>query len=197
MTDIVLCFAPGPAVLSVVSATLGGGTGAGVRAAFGILAVNVGYFALSATGVGTILLASPGLFGALRWVGAAFLAWMGLRMVFRPSLAEPGGAPSAGSGSQSPFVIGLVTQGVNPKALVFFAALLPQFIDPAGSVPFQILILGVTSTLIELIVLLIYVGLGQGARKFSGRPGLTVSLHRAGGVLLLAAAAGLAALGRS
>jgi threonine/homoserine/homoserine lactone efflux protein len=184
-------------VLTVVSTTLGGGSAAGWRASLGILAANAGYFVLSATGVGTILLASPKLFMALRWGGAAYLAWLGLRMLIRPTVPGASGETVApGAGSRTPFMTGLVTQGVNPKALIFFAALLPQFIDPAGSIPTQILVLGVTSISIELIVLLIYVALGHGARSFTGGSSLALSLTRAGGVLLLAAAAGLATLGR-
>jgi homoserine/homoserine lactone efflux protein len=101
-------------------------------AAAGILAGNTFYFALSATGIAAVIVASHAVFGALKWAGAAYLAWLGLRML----LAR---APGAGAAApQRPgrlcadrvFSRAFIVQAANPKALVFFVALLPQFINP-------------------------------------------------------------------
>jgi homoserine/homoserine lactone efflux protein len=91
------------------------------------------------------------------------------------------------------FLRGLVVQGANPKALVFFVALLPQFIDPAGPVGMQLLVLGVSSVLIELAVLALYVALAVRARRLAGAR-LAAPLERVGGGLLVAAGARLALL---
>ena len=95
LTEAVLCFTPGPAVLLVVSYALSGGRREGMGAALGVLAANTLYFALSAAGVGALLLASNELFTALKWAGAGYLVWLGLRMLRRPSgKAGPVPAPA-------------------------------------------------------------------------------------------------------
>jgi threonine/homoserine/homoserine lactone efflux protein len=198
-TDTVLCLTPGPAVLFVLSLSLTAGARAASRGIGGILTANAAYFALAATGVGAVLLASWNLFVVLKWLGAAYLAWTGLRML----LARPRHAPAASeeletsSRVERPFLAGLVTQGANPSAIAFFGALLPQFVDPGAPIARQLAILGVTSILIEVLVLAVYVALSQRVRRALWTPALAASVHRAGGVLLLGAAAGLATLRRS
>jgi threonine/homoserine/homoserine lactone efflux protein len=137
---------PGPAVLFVLSLSLTAGARAASRGIGGILTANAAYFALAATGVGAVLLASWNLFVVLKWLGAAYLAWTGLRML----LARPRHAPAASeeletsSRVERPFLAGLVTQGANPSAIAFFVALLPQFVDPGAPIARQMAILGVT-----------------------------------------------------
>jgi threonine/homoserine/homoserine lactone efflux protein len=196
-TETVLCFTPGPAVLTVVSLSLARGASAGLRASIGILAANTFYFVLSGTGVGAVLLASWEVFFLIKWVGAAYLIWLGARMLLtRASGLAQAAAGPAGQGSLAPFTHGLVTQGANPKALVFFTALLPQFIDPDAAVPVQVAVLGVSSIIIELLVLGLYAALAHRARTMVQQPALATSLNRAGGVLLIGAGAGLATMRR-
>ncbi len=191
-TETVLCFTPGPAVLLVVSLALTRGARAGLGASVGILAANAFYFLLSATGIGAILLASWELFVLIKWLGAAYLVWLGLRMLLaRPHPLAAGDSPSR---SIAPVRHGLITQGANPKALVFFTALLPQFVDPAHPVPAQIAVLGISSILIELAVLGIYVAVCHRARSMMRRPGFATALNRTGGVLLIGAGAGMATI---
>ena len=135
LTESVSCLTRGPAVLLVIAHALTRGAAAAAWAALGILSANVLYFALSATGLGVVLIASYEAFSLLRWLGAR----------------------------RRTFVDGFVLQAANPKALLFFVALLLQFIDPAAPVPAQILVLGVTSVVIELVVLL---GYGAAAGRF-------------------------------
>jgi homoserine/homoserine lactone efflux protein len=190
VTETVLCFTPGPAVLLVVSIALGRGFRPSVGAAFGIVAANSLYFALSATGVAAALIASRELFLVLKWVGAAYLVWLGVRMVLSRDSRERDASPIPVART---FVRGFVVQGANPKALVFFVALLPQFVDPTGAVPTQLLVLGVSSVLIELCALAFY-GLGAvRARRVAG-PRIAGVLQRVGGGLLVAAGARLAAV---
>jgi homoserine/homoserine lactone efflux protein len=92
---------------------------------------------------------------------------------------------------------GVVTQGANPKALVFFTALLPQFVNPAEPLAPQIAILAVTSILIEFGVLAIYTALASRASHVAHRPRFANWLNRVGGGLLIGAGAGLAALKRT
>lgn len=199
VTETVLCFTPGPAVLLVVSLGLTAGARAGLAASLGILAANAFYFLLSATGIGAILLASYDVFFLIKWVGAAYLIWLGLRMLLARAhaVAPVNEAFPASRRSPRPFTHGVVTQGANPKALVFFTALLPQFIHPESAVPLQVGILAVSSIVIELVVLSIYVALCYRARGLMHRPRFASALSRVGGTLLIGAGAGLATMRRA
>ncbi|MEK7736627.1 MAG: LysE family translocator [Pseudomonadota bacterium] len=192
ITETVLCLIPGPAVLYVVSTALGQGVRPGIGASLGILSGNTLYFVLSATGVAAVIVASSGLFHALKLAGAAYLVWLGLRML----LSRGGATAAAAATMRTPrriFLRGFLIQAGNPKALVFFIALLPQFIDPRGSVAWQILVLGASSVLIEFLVLGAYAVTAARAGQLAGAR-LAGPLERIGGGLLLVAGARLAFL---
>jgi len=188
MTEAALCLIPGPAVLFVVSVAVGRGIRPGFNAALGILAGNVMYFALSTTGVAAVLVASSTLFGLLKLAGAGYLIWLGLRMLFKGA-----GQPAAVTATREPqtFLRGFLVQAANPKALVFFVALLPQFINPDSPVGLQILILGASSVLIEFLVLAAYVVLAARAGQLAGAH-LAGPLERIGGGFLVAVGTQLA-----
>ena len=198
ITETALCFTPGPAVLLVLSQGLTRGTGPSVYANLGILAGNAAYFALSATGLGAVLLASYEAFFAIRWLGAAYLVWLGVTALFGKSSVLAVGVATThrrASGATSPtrtFVNGVVLQVANPKALVFFVALLPQFIDPHGSMLAQVAILGVTSVVIEFFVLLAYGALAGRLTSVAARPRFQSLANRLAGTMLVAAGVGLA-----
>jgi threonine/homoserine/homoserine lactone efflux protein len=177
-------------VLQVVSASLGRGVRSGVHASLGVLAANTLYFALSAAGVGAALLASAELFLAIKWAGACYLVLVGLRMLLSRPLpgreARPLRAPRT-------FFRGFVVQGANPKAIVFFVALLPQFLDPSSALAPQVLILGASSVLIEFAALGCYALTASRAGRFAGDR-LAGGLQRLGGAFLVAAGARLAAV---
>src|SRR5215207_7464553 len=167
-TEFVLSLTPGPAVMVVVSQGMRHGFAASARGAAGILAGNAIYFALSALGLGALLLASATLFAVLKWAGVAYLVFVGLKMLLSKGAAEDegGGAqPPAPKRSLRLFSQGLLTQLSNPKALVFFTALLPQFVSPEGGVFEQFLLLGVVSVTVECPVLLAYGWLAERGQR--------------------------------
>jgi threonine/homoserine/homoserine lactone efflux protein len=189
--ETVLCFTPGPAVLFVVSTSLARGARAGLGGAWGIVACNTFYFLLSALGVAAVILASNRLFTALKWLGAAYLVWIGARMIIaRAAPAQAVEEPKEGAGVAA-FVRGFAVQAANPKALAFFVALLPQFIDVRASVPEQVAILALTSVAIEICVLALYVRVATRAGAYAGQR-WAVWLNRVAGGLLVAAGARLA-----
>jgi homoserine/homoserine lactone efflux protein len=191
VTETVLCLIPGPAVLFVLATALRRGFAPAAIAAVGILAGNTFYFALSVTGIAAVILASHTLFSALKWAGAAYLAGLGLRMLLAPAPGAGAAAPAPSRYGDSLFIRAFVVQAANPKALVFFIALLPQFINPALNVPWQILLLGASSVVIEAVVLSSYAALAVRARSLAGTR-IAASLERLGGACLIAAGARLA-----
>ncbi len=195
ITETVLCLTPGPAVLFVMAQGLGRDARAALAAATGILAGNGVYFVLSATGLGAVLLASYELFSAIKWAGAAYLVWLGVR-TFR-SRAALGVERAAGDAGIGALVgRGFAVQVANPKALVFFTALLPQFIDPHAPVVAQVVVLGVTSLLVELAVLGTYGTVAARATRLAARPGFLTATNRVAGTLLVGAGLRMAALHR-
>jgi threonine/homoserine/homoserine lactone efflux protein len=189
--ETVLCFTPGPAVLFVVSTSLARGARAGLGGAWGIVACNTFYFLLSALGVAAVILASNRLFTALKWLGGAYLVWIGVRMIVaRAAPAQTVEEPKEGAGVAA-FVRGFAVQAANPKALAFFVALLPQFIDVHASVPEQVAILALTSVAIEICVLALYVRVATRAGAYAGQR-WAIWLNRVAGGLLVAAGARLA-----
>ena len=201
LTETVLCFTPGPAVLLVLSLALTRGASHGLRASLGILSANAMYFAISATSLGAVLLASWELFTVIKWFGAGYLIWRGVRMMASSTkhsfqrLADPD--RGRGTARLGAFSNGLFTQGANPKALVFFAAILPQFINPQRAVGLQLAILGLSSIVIELAVLSLYVAVSHYTQRLTRDSRYALQLERAGGALLIGAGARLAITHRS
>jgi threonine/homoserine/homoserine lactone efflux protein len=169
---------------------LASGTRSGVAASIGVLAANAGYFALSATGVAAIIAASHDVFTVLKWTGALYLVYLGLGMLFGRSRRA---APASPQIVRHTLLRGVLVQGANPKALVFFVALLPQFIDPGAPVAIQIVVLGASSVIIEFLVLTVYVALAVRAGKVAGSR-LAKHIERVGGAVLVAAGARLAVI---
>jgi threonine/homoserine/homoserine lactone efflux protein len=198
LTETALCLVPGPAVLLVLSQGLTRGVGASLWSSLGILTGNSFYFVLSAAGLGAILLASHELFFAIKWLGAAYLVWLGLRTFFGRSsgfATSDGDAP--GRSAWDGFTHGFVAQVANPTALVFFTALLPQFVDPSHSLATQVAILAATSVTIEFAVLAGYGGLAGRLSHVATRPRFATVTNRIAGAMLMTAGAGLATLLRS
>ena len=191
LTETVLCMIPGPAVLLVLSTALRRGFAPATRATAGILAGNTMYFALSATGIAAVIVASHLVFSALKWAGAAYLVWLGLRMLLSRASASGATAERPPGNAERIFVRAFIVQAANPKALVFFIALLPQFINPASTVPKQILVLGISSVVLEFAILSLYGALAARARAMTGAR-FSNLLERSGGAILIAAGARLA-----
>ncbi|MBC5785510.1 LysE family translocator [Ramlibacter sp. USB13] len=139
---ILLNLTPGPDVLYIVTHALKSGVRAGVVAALGINAGCFVHIFAAAVGVSALLAASATAFTVLKWAGAAYLVWVGVRLVFAKGTPQrwgsPGGSPSA-AGAAPPyeqpslwsiFRGGFLTNALNPKVAIFFLAFVPQFIAP-------------------------------------------------------------------
>ncbi len=135
-TEFLLSLTPGPAVLLVISQGMRYGFTSSVRGAIGILTGNAIYFALSALGLGALLMASAAVFLVVKWMGAAYLIYVGVKMLLAKGRLDEADDTSKATSRRGMklFSQGLMTQLSNPKALVFFTALLPQFVSSSGNV---------------------------------------------------------------
>jgi threonine/homoserine/homoserine lactone efflux protein len=143
---VVLLAIPGPAVFYIVSRSIGQGRSAGLVSALGIGVGTLVHVAAAAVGLSALLMSSAMAFGAVKYLGAAYLIFLGIQKLRRQELtdASPDAAPSRGSHNlRRVFGQGIIVNVLNPKTALFFFAFLPQFADPSrGSVALQISLLG-------------------------------------------------------
>ena len=142
---------PGPDVLYIVTHALRSGARAGLVAGLGITAGCFVHVAAAAVGVGALLSASATAFTVLKWAGAAYLLWMGVRMLLSRAGGGNGAAIAAAQSAtpvtvslRSVFLGGFWTNVLNPKVALFFLAFVPQFIAPGtGNKALAFVLLGV------------------------------------------------------
>jgi leucine efflux protein len=118
---------PGPGNLALITSTSKGGIAGGMAATLGIIAGDQVLMWAAVAGVAALLLASPAAFGAVQWAGAAYLAWLGFRML----TAKPGAKPVLNIQPRHYFRQAAFITLLNPKAIVFYMAFFPLFVDPA------------------------------------------------------------------
>lgn len=198
LVSFVATATPGPSVLYVLSAGLSGGTHGYGRGAIGILLADAMYFLLSMAGLGAFLLASYRLFVLVKWLGAAYLVWLGLRLLWQAFVRpETASLESSDASRRSRwFSGGFMVHAANPKALLYFGSILPQFLRPGDAILPQVIILGVLHLLVALTVLSAYGLFASRIRVYVHNPKFCRTLHAASGSLLIAAGAGLASLKR-
>ena len=117
---------PGPGNLALVTSTSKGGLPGGLAATLGVIAGDQVLMWLAVAGVATLLTAYPAAFSAVQWLGAAYLAWLGWRLL----AAKPGDAPALQIRPRQYFQQALTITLLNPKAIVFYMAFFPLFVDP-------------------------------------------------------------------
>lgn len=195
---LVLAITPGPGIFYVAARTLAGGRAEGVASSFGTGLGGMVHVLAGSLGVSAIVLASAELFTALKWIGAAYLVWIGIRtfQAARRDAASAlaGEAAAPPMGSRRAFREGILVEALNPKTAAFFLAFVPQFVDPAkGSVAVQFLVLGfvsvVLNTLADVVVAFAASRIREGA---AARPNLIRRLREASGALIVALGIGLA-----
>jgi threonine/homoserine/homoserine lactone efflux protein len=193
----VLTVTPGPSVLMCISTSVNFGARKGLIAAAGSTTAIVGIMALSALGLGAALAASDTLFSLLKWAGAAYLAYLGITsLLSRATEISMGNGLRDVSGlatsNRKVFAQGFLVGASNPKALLFFGALFPQFIslsEPQGP---QFALLGATFVVFELLWLSVYSLSAAKAKHWLAQPRRATLFNRATGAVFLIAAGLLA-----
>ncbi|WP_299083941.1 LysE family translocator [uncultured Ruegeria sp.] len=208
LTEFLLSLTPGPAVLLVIGLSMRQGFRIGFMATLGILSTNAVFFTLSALGIGALIVASATLFTIIKWIGAAYLVYLGVGMVMplakhlwqRRSFGEGldlsearAAAPKVPLTAAKSFWQGFALQASNPKNILFFVAILPQFISPDGNVATQMVILGVVSVLLELPVLVFY-GFASALSARLMKERVIEWIEAVGGGILIALGGALASL---
>lgn len=138
-TVLPLICTPGPDMLFIASQALGGKASAGLRATAGVCAGYGVHSLLVALGLAAIIAASPLLFDLLRWIGVAYLAWLAFKLI--RSAFKAGGLHVRARAGDAPFKRGFLTAVLNPKGMMIYFAILPQFMRADQSAALQALVL--------------------------------------------------------
>ncbi len=169
LATLLSSLSPGPAVLLAIAVSLRSGVAAGIRAVLGVCAGSLVYFLLALGGVLAFLATRRLWFEVLQLVGAAYLVWLGLSAIHASwSTANSSTAATVSASTQDPrpFRGGLVTQLSNPKAILYWTALLPPFLDPARAMRAQLTLLVAIGIPVDFVVLSGYVLLAASARAW-------------------------------
>ena len=185
---------PGPTALLVISQALARGRRVALASAAGVALGVALAMTASLAGLGALVLASATLFTALKWLGALYLVWLGLRLL----LARPEGAALPAPGApRSAFRQAATVTALNPKSNAFFIAFVPQFLDPARPLALQMTILVTTFVALAALNALAYALLADRLRDRIARPSVTRALSRLGGAALVAMEAATLTLRRA
>ncbi|QXH33954.1 LysE family translocator [Pseudomonas muyukensis] len=190
---LILLAIPGPGNFALITATGKGGIRGGLAATCGVILGDQVLMWLAVAGVAALLAAYPAAFHVVQWAGAAYLAWLGLRMV----LSKPGAAPrESGMASGRYLRQTMMITLLNPKAIMFYMAFFPLFIDPLrhqGMLTFAFMALTVAglTLLYGLVAVLLTHHLTE---RMRASPRVTHALERLAGVCLLGFGIKLAAM---
>ncbi|CAN7478454.1 LysE family translocator [Rhizobium rhizogenes] len=192
----VLLAIPGPTILLVISYALGHGRKATTATVAGVALGDFTAMTASMLGLGALLAASAAIFTALKWIGAAYLIYLGIKLWRVPVSDRSAETEDAETGKERPLRIFLHTYAVtalNPKSIIFFVAFLPQFLDTSKPIAFQMMIFEVTFLALATLNATTYGLMASMARKTIRKPSVQRLVNRTGGALMIGA--GLLAAG--
>ncbi len=188
VTTFVVVLSPGPAAIAVTAESASNGFKRSVLAISGIAAANVVFFVLSATGIAVLIIASHTLFSVIKWVGVGYLLYLGFSAIFSDAGPLSISPSNNKKGSKyKVFLRGFILEISNPKALLYFSALLPQFIDISRPVIPQLAILCGITIFIDYFCYSLYGYLGAKSVSVGIKPMVIKLINRtAGGMLIFA-----------
>jgi threonine/homoserine/homoserine lactone efflux protein len=193
----ILLVIPGPTILLVLSQAIAHGRKSAIPLVAGVVSGDLTAMTLSLLGLGALLSVSAALFTVLKWVGAGYLIFLGVRLwLVRPDVERR--APSAAiPARRSLFKSAFIVTALNPKGIAFFVAFLPQFVNPRGPVPSQLIILGATFLILAGINAALYAIFAGHMRDIMDKHSVRTWFDRCGGTVLIGAGVLTAAMRRS
>ena len=192
-----LAVTPGPGIFYVAARSLAGGRAEGIASSLGTGLGGMAHVLAGSVGVSAIVLTSAELFTVLKLLGAAYLAWIGVRTILaarKDAVAMAfGRAGTPPIGTRRAFREGVLVEALNPKTAAFFLAFIPQFVDPAaGEVAWQFVVLGVVSVALNTLADVAVASVAGGMRAGStDRSSLVRRLREASGAAMIALGLGL------
>lgn len=192
----VLLAIPGPTVLLVISHALGHGKRAAMGTVTGVALGDFTAMTASMLGLGALLTTSAALFTALKWIGAAYLIYLGFKLWRAPVASTEASAVAASGPRERPlriFLHAYAVTALNPKSIIFFVAFLPQFLNHAEPLAVQMVVLEATFLLLATANATAYGLLASLARQTIRKPRVQRLVNRTGGSLMIGA--GLLAVG--
>jgi threonine/homoserine/homoserine lactone efflux protein len=177
---------PGPTVLLVISYALSQGRRSAWATVPGVALGDFTAMSLSLAGLGAVLAASADLFTALKWAGAAYIIWLGIKTWRAAPAADDGAAAVAPKRRLAVMCHAYVVTALNPKGIVFYVAFLPQFISPDRPALPQVLVLGATFLVLAALNAALYAVLAGQAQRFFRSWRARKILNRTAGAILIA-----------
>lgn len=185
LTSSALMLVPGPAMLFMIGIALNDGLPKALTALPGLALGLVTSISISLLGAGAILLASAQLFTALKLAGAAYLIYLGIRL-WTANPGKPNNDESDNNIKKSLFWPAFFVAVLNPKALIFYIAFLPQFVDATKSAMPQFMLLGATFCIVALLAAIISAFAGSGLRRGARSTKALTVLNRCGAGAMVA-----------
>ncbi len=185
-TILVLMITPGPSQLLMLSNSLGNGFRRSLATASGDLTANLLQMIVASLGLASLILKAQALFIIFKWAGVAYLIYLGLKLI--TSSASNKKASSSKTSIKKLYLQGFFTSAANPKAVIFFAALFPQFIDPSAPLLNQFAILSITYLTIDGLFLCCYGKFADALNKKQLSSILSKRMNYLAGSLLIGAA---------
>ncbi|NQU60886.1 MAG: LysE family translocator [Rhodospirillales bacterium] len=190
VTAVAIIMSPGPDTIVILGHALNGGRGPGLAAVTGVQAGLIIHTILAVAGISLIIASSPGLLKTVAVVGAAYLAWLGIKSFSKSGgLQLDNGATPTGAGSGRAFREAALCNLLNPKVILLFLALFPNFINPGlGHVPAQLITLSVILIVINVLWQAPMALAANAIRKWLSAPSVQRNVNHLSGAILLAMA---------
>jgi homoserine/homoserine lactone efflux protein len=196
LAAIVLSVTPGPGVFSSIRSGLHHGVRLGAWNAVGMQVANSIHVLVVAVGLGALLLASETLFTTIKWLGVAYLVYLGI-VTWRSEPRAFVDEPDSDTTVREVFLHGFLVNLTNPKGIIFFVAILPQFIDVARPVALQYAVLAITTFAVDLVIMVGYTALAARVLRVMKDPERLRWMNRGLGGLFVATGIALASFRRA
>ncbi len=185
VTTIMLILVPGPSAITVATQGASHNEKNAFLCILGVAGADVLFFLLSATGIASLIVASNFLFSIIKWSGVIYLIYLGTFAIFSKVGTINIDVPITKTNPAKAFSQGLIIQLANPKALMYFSALLPQFIDPNKPIVFQMFLMGLTCFLADLLVYSMYSRIGSHLAKKQIKSWVISIINKTAGIALI------------